>query len=53
MITIRNVSFHIGTCPILDNISLDIPEARHYRADRPERRRQVHPVFLYGAAAPA
>ncbi len=26
MITIRNVSFHIGTCPILDNISLDIPE---------------------------
>lgn len=26
MITIRNVSFHIGTRPILDNISLDIPE---------------------------
>ncbi|HFC8466107.1 TPA: ABC transporter ATP-binding protein [Neisseria subflava] len=26
MITIRNVSFHIDTRPILDNISLDIPE---------------------------
>ena len=26
MITIRNVSFHIGTRPILDNINLDIPE---------------------------
>lgn len=26
MITIRNVSYRIGTCPILDNISLDIPE---------------------------
>ena len=26
MITIRNVSFHISTRPILDNISLDIPE---------------------------
>ncbi|MDU6658325.1 MAG: ATP-binding cassette domain-containing protein [Neisseria mucosa] len=26
MITIRNVNFYIGTRPILDNISLDIPE---------------------------
>lgn len=26
MITIRNVSYRIGTLPILDNISLDIPE---------------------------
>lgn len=26
MITIRNVSYRIGTHPILDNVSLDIPE---------------------------
>jgi len=26
MITIRNVSFHIGSNPILNNVSLDIPE---------------------------
>lgn len=26
MITIRNVSYRIGTRPILDNVSLDIPE---------------------------
>lgn len=27
MITIRNVSYRIGTHPILDNVSLDIPKA--------------------------
>lgn len=54
MITIRNVSYRIGTHPILDNVSLDIPEGGiTARANRPQRCGQIHPVFLYGAAAPA
>ncbi|MGS0923179.1 hypothetical protein ACR30T_08920 [Neisseria gonorrhoeae] len=52
MITIRNVSYRIGTHPILDNVSLDIPEGG-ITALIGQRCGQIHPVFLYGAAAPA
>lgn len=53
MITIRNVSYRIGTHPILDNVSLDIPEGGITALIGPNGAGQIHPVFLYGAAAPA
>ena len=52
MITIRNVSFHIGGNPILNNVSLDIPEGGITALIGPNGAGKSTP-FLHGAPPPA
>lgn len=52
-ITVQQLGKNLGGRPVLQNVTLDIPENKTLGMTRSQRQRQIHPAALHlpGAAA--